>query len=115
MGFDPATIGAAVRTVGSEDIADHIDLNFGCPVAKVTRRGGGAALPWKLDLFTMIVRAAVKEASRFGIPVTIKMRKGIDDDHITYLDAARSAQAEGVAAIALHARTAVQHYSGHAD
>jgi nifR3 family TIM-barrel protein len=114
-GVDPATVGAAVRMVASEDLADHVDLNFGCPVAKVTRKGGGAALPWKLDLFVAIVRAAVTEASRYGIPVTVKMRKGIDDDHITYLDAARAAEAEGVAAVALHGRTAAQYYSGRAD
>jgi nifR3 family TIM-barrel protein len=114
-GVDPATVGAAVRLIASEDRADHIDLNFGCPVPKVTRRGGGAALPWKLDLFASIVRAAVDAASPYGVPVTVKMRKGIDDGHLTYLDAARVAQDAGVAAIALHARTAADYYSGTAD
>ncbi len=80
---------------------------------KVTRRGGGAALPWKLDLFRSIVRSAVQAAG--DVPVTIKMRKGIDDDHLTYLDAGRIAEEEGVAAVSLHARTCAQHYSGHAD
>ena len=114
-GVDPATIAAAVRILVTEDRADHIDLNFGCPVPKVTRKGGGAALPWKRDLFRSIVAAAVREADPFGVPVTVKMRKGIDDDHLTYLEAARAAEAEGVAAIALHARTAAQAYSGTAD
>ena len=114
-GVDPATVGAAVRILVSEDRADHIDLNFGCPVPKVTRKGGGAALPWKHELFRSIVAAAVREAGAYGVPVTVKMRTGIDPDHLTYLDAARAAEEEGVAAIALHARTAAQSYSGTAD
>lgn len=112
-GVDPKTIGDAVRMLVAEDRADHIDLNFGCPVPKVTRKGGGAALPWKQDLFSAIVSSAVKAAG--DIPLTVKMRKGIDGDHLTYLDAARSARDAGVAAIALHARTASEYYSGHAD
>ncbi|MFC8302179.1 tRNA dihydrouridine synthase DusB [Specibacter sp. NPDC057265] len=114
-GVDPETVGKAVRMLVEEDHADHIDLNFGCPVAKVTRRGGGAALPWKLDLFTDIVQTAVREASVGGIPLTIKMRKGIDEDHLTYLEAGRIARDAGVAAVALHGRTANQFYSGKAD
>ena len=114
-GVDPATVGRAVRMLVEEDRADHIDLNFGCPVAKVTRKGGGAALPWKTDLFTGIVRTAVREASKGNIPLTIKMRKGIDEDHLTYLEAGRIARDSGVAAVALHGRTASQFYSGQAD
>ncbi len=114
-GVDPETVGKAVRMLVDEDHADHIDLNFGCPVAKVTRRGGGAALPWKIDLFTAIVQTAVKEASKGGLPLTIKMRKGIDDNHLTYLEAGRIARDAGVAAVALHGRTASQFYSGKAD
>lgn len=95
-GVDPVTVGQAVRMLVDEDRADHIDLNFGCPVPKVTRRGGGSALPWKIDLFTAIVQTAVKEASKGGIPLTIKMRKGIDDDHLTYLDAAASPAMPGL-------------------
>ena len=112
-GVDPRTVAEAVRFLVGEDLADHIDLNFGCPVPKVTRKGGGAALPWKHDLFTDIVQSAVRAAG--DIPLTIKMRKGIDDDHLTYLESARAAQAAGVAAIALHGRTANQFYSGTAD
>ncbi len=114
-GVDPATVGAAVRMLLSEDRADHIDLNFGCPVPKVTRKGGGAALPWKIDLFRAIVSNAVSEATPYDVPVTVKMRKGIDSDHLTFLEAGRIAEGEGVAAVALHARTASQGYSGQAD
>jgi len=112
-GVDPKTVGQAVRMLVAEDRADHIDLNFGCPVPKVTRKGGGAALPWKQDLFASIVQSAVGAAG--DIPVTVKMRKGIDDEHLTYLDAARAARDAGIAAIALHGRTASEYYSGHAD
>jgi nifR3 family TIM-barrel protein len=114
-GVDPATVGAAVRMIADEDLADHVDLNFGCPVPKVTRRGGGAALPYKRALFSDIVGAAVRAAQPRGIPVTVKFRIGIDDEHTTYLDAGRIAAARGAAAVALHARTAAQRYSGHAD
>jgi nifR3 family TIM-barrel protein len=114
-GVDPVTVGVAVRMLVDEDRADHIDLNFGCPVPKVTRKGGGAALPWKATLFRDIVRAAVRAASPAGVPVTVKMRRGIDEDHLTFLDAGRTAEDEGVAAVALHARTAAQHYSGTSD
>jgi nifR3 family TIM-barrel protein len=114
-GVDPATVGAAVRIIAGEDRADHVDLNFGCPVPKVTRKGGGGALPWKRQLFTDIVRAAVRAAEPYGVPVTVKMRKGIDEDHLTYLEAGRIAQDSGAAAVALHARTVAQHYSGEAE
>lgn len=112
-GVDPKTISDAVTMLVAEDRADHIDLNFGCPVPKVTRKGGGAALPWKSELFDAIVNAAVKAAG--DIPVTVKMRKGIDQDHITYLDAGKAARDAGVAAVALHGRTAEEYYSGNAD
>ncbi|MCS5488762.1 tRNA dihydrouridine synthase DusB [Curtobacterium flaccumfaciens pv. beticola] len=112
-GVEPNTVAEAATILVGEDRADHIDLNFGCPVPKVTRKGGGAALPWKLDLFKDLVEKTVKAAG--DVPVTVKMRKGIDADHLTYLDAARIARDAGVAAISLHARTANEHYSGHAD
>ncbi|TFC86866.1 tRNA dihydrouridine synthase DusB [Cryobacterium sp. TMT1-21] len=112
-GVDPKTVSEAVTMLVAEDRADHIDLNFGCPVPKVTRKGGGAALPWKLGLFRQIVEAAVTAGG--SVPVTIKMRKGIDSDHLTYLEAGKAAEGAGVAAIALHARTAAEHYSGQAD
>ncbi|WP_373887312.1 tRNA dihydrouridine synthase DusB [Actinomyces bowdenii] len=119
-GVDPATVGAAVRILVEEDLADHIDLNFGCPVPKVTRKGGGAALPWKRDLLAAIMGEAVRASERAAraarrereVPVTIKMRLGIDESHETFLDAARAAADAGISAVALHARTARQHYSG---
>jgi len=112
-GVDPKTIAEAVTMLVAENRADHIDLNFGCPVPKVTRKGGGAALPYKQDLFSAIVNAAVKAAG--DIPVTVKMRKGIDADHLTFIDAGKAARDAGVAAVALHARTASEYYSGNAD
>lgn len=112
-GVDPVTVGKAVRMIVDEDLADHIDLNFGCPVPKVTRKGGGSALPYKRPLLRAILKQAVSNAG--DLPVTIKMRKGIDDDHMTYLDAGRIAVEEGVTAVALHGRTAAQHYGGTAD
>ncbi|MFI0431787.1 MAG: tRNA dihydrouridine synthase DusB [Candidatus Nanopelagicales bacterium] len=122
-GVDPATVGAAVEMVVAEDLADHIDLNMGCPVPKVTRKGGGAALPWKLDLFAAICVAALDAAASAararGLPepppVTVKMRMGIDVDHLTYLDAGQIAADAGMAWVALHGRTAQQRYSGRAD
>lgn len=114
-GVDPGTVGAAVRMLITEDLADHVDLNFGCPVPKVTRKGGGAALPWKLDLFGEIVAQAVRAADPAGVPVTVKMRTGIDAEHLTYLEAGRRAADEGVAALSLHGRTAADHYSPGAD
>jgi nifR3 family TIM-barrel protein len=112
-GVDPKIIAEAVTMLVAENRADHIDLNFGCPVPKVTKKGGGAALPWKRDLFAAIVNSAVQAAGE--IPVTVKMRKGIDSEHLTYLDAGKTARDAGVAAIALHGRTASDYYSGTAD
>ncbi len=121
-GVDPDTVAAAVTLLVAEDRADHIDINMGCPVAKVTRKGGGAALPWKRDLFTALISGAVDAAETAAKrrrvsppPVTVKMRMGIDDDHLTYLDAGRIAADAGVSWVALHARTAEQMYSGHAQ
>ena len=112
---DPATTYGAARMIADEGLADHIDMNFGCPVPKVTKRGGGAALPYKRRLFGQIVAAAVRATEGAGIPVTVKFRIGIDDEHRTHLDAGRIAESEGAAAVALHARTAAQRYSGTAD
>ena len=112
-GVDPAVVGAAVRIAVEEYGADHVDLNMGCPVPKVTRLGAGAALPVHRALFRNIIRAAVRAAG--VVPVTVKMRKGVDDQNLTYLEAGATAADEGVAAVALHARTAEQLYSGSAD
>jgi nifR3 family TIM-barrel protein len=109
-GVDPHYVGESVARLVGEDRVDHIDLNFGCPVRKVTRRGGGAAIPLKPRLLRRIVRAAVAHAG--SVPVTIKFRIGVSDQHPTYLDTGRVAEDEGCAAVALHARTAAQLYSG---
>ncbi|HEX4978718.1 MAG TPA: tRNA dihydrouridine synthase DusB [Acidimicrobiales bacterium] len=110
---DPAVAGSAVRVLVDEVGVDHVDLNFGCPAAKVTRKGGGAALPVRRALLRSIVRAAVGAAG--GVPVTVKMRLGVDDAHRTATEAARVCEDEGAAAVAIHARTAQQLYAGPAD
>ncbi len=112
-GVDPHYVGEAVKRLVGEGRVDHIDMNFGCPVRKVTRKGGGAAIPVKPRLLAAIVRAAVGGAGR--IPVTIKFRKGIDDSLLTYLRTGEIAESEGCAAVGLHARTAAQLYDGAAD
>ncbi|MFZ1865639.1 MAG: tRNA dihydrouridine synthase DusB [Polyangiales bacterium] len=111
-GVDPYYVGEAVKFLVGEGRVDHVDMNFGCPVPKVTRKGGGSAIPAKPRLLASIVRAAVKNAG--AIPVTIKFRMGIDDGLLTYEDAGRVAEEEGCAAVALHARTAAQLYDGDA-
>jgi len=112
-GVDEHYTGEAVRSLVDRGLVDHIDLNFGCPVRKVTRRGGGAAIPVKPSLLRRIVRAAVQAAG--AVPVTIKFRVGIDARLETFRDAGRIAEDEGCAAVAMHARTAEQHYDGEAD
>ncbi len=112
-GTDPGSLGDAVALLVDRMGVDHIDMNFGCPMAKVTRHGGGAALPWKTDLFRSIIRAAVSNAGQ--VPVTVKFRKGVDEDHLTFIETGMIAEEEGAAAVALHARTARQLYSGEAD
>jgi len=114
-GSDPAALWVAVGVVIESFGAEHVDLNFGCPVPKLTRRGGGGALPWKLNLTRALIEAAVQSADRFGVPVTVKTRLGIDDDHPTFLDVGRVAEDAGAAAVCLHARTVQQAYSGAAD
>jgi nifR3 family TIM-barrel protein len=114
-GTNPDQIGQAIERLASDGRVDHIDLNFGCPARKVTRHGGGAAVPVKRNLMRNILRAAVKAATPYGIPVTVKFRKGISDDLLTFIETGQIAEQEGIAAIALHARTAEQHYAGLAD
>ncbi|MDO5673050.1 MAG: tRNA dihydrouridine synthase DusB [Actinomycetaceae bacterium] len=120
-GVDPGTVARAAEISIQRGYADHIDLNFGCPVPKVTKKGGGSALPWKLGHFAEIVGATVEVARRMSVdrdvpvPVSVKIRTGIDDEHTTYLDAGRLAQDAGVDAVTLHARTTDQFYSGEAD
>ena len=113
-GVDPRYVGEAVRLLVDEGRVDHLDMNFGCPVRKVTSKGGGAAIPLKPRLLQAIVRSAVQAAAG-RVPVTIKFRKGIDERYPTYLEAGRIGQEEGCAAVGLHARTAAQLYDGEAD
>src|SRR5437867_4223157 len=112
-GSDPYYISEAVKRLVNEGRIDHLDMNFGCPVPKITRKGGGAAIPLKPNLLRNIVRAAVSNAQ--NIPVTIKFRMGINADYLTFLTAGRVAEDEGCAAVGLHARTAAQLYHGHAN
>src|SRR5438128_3792973 len=112
-GTDPYYIAEAVKRLVNEGRIDHLDMNFGCPVPKVTRKGGGAAIPVKPNLLRNIVRAAVEHSQH--VPVTIKFRMGINADHLTFLTAGRVAEDEGCAAVGLHARTAAQLYHGHAS
>ena len=114
-GVDPDVMAKATTILCAEFGVGHVDLNFGCPVPKVTRRGGGGALPWKRDRLAAILTATVKAAEPYGVPVTMKTRIGIDGDHETFLDAGRIAADAGCAAIALHARTVKQSYGGQAD
>ena len=109
---DPHYTGEAVRRLVGEGRVDHIDMNFGCPVRKVTRKGGGAAIPAKPRLLAAIIRAAVQAAG--SVPVTIKFRMGINDSLLTYRDSGHIGEEEGCAAVALHARTAAQLYDGEA-
>ena len=114
-GVDPVIVERAAHIIVDNRMADHVDLNFGCPVPKVTRRGGGAALPWKTDLFAELIRRVVAVCRPAGIPVTAKLRAGIDADHMTFHEAGHIAQEEGCAAVTLHARTAQEYYGGHSD
>lgn len=109
-GVDPVHVGEAVRWLVGEGRVDHVDLNFGCPVRKVTRKGGGAAIPVKRNLLRSIVRAAVRGAG--AVPVTMKFRVGVDDELLTFETAGKIGEDEGCAAVGLHARTAAQLYSG---
>jgi nifR3 family TIM-barrel protein len=113
-GSDPAVLGRAVAMLCDEGRVDHVDLNFGCPAAKVTRKGGGAAVPAKANLLRAIVRAAVRAAAPCGVPVTAKFRMGLWETWPTHVRTGLICAEEGVAWIALHARTVEQHYAGSA-
>ena len=112
-GVDPVSLGEATRRLVGEGKVDHIDMNFGCPVRKVTSKGGGSAIPVKPRLMRRLVRAVVEASG--DVPVTIKFRLGIDDDYRTFLSSGEIGEGEGCAAVGLHARTASQLYDGEAD
>ena len=111
-GVEPESLGEATRRLVGSGYVDHIDLNFGCPVRKVTSKGGGSAIPLKPRLLRRLVRAVVSNAG--DIPVTMKFRTGIDERYLTYRDAGRVGEEEGCDAVGLHARTAAQLYDGEA-
>jgi nifR3 family TIM-barrel protein len=111
-GTDPAYVGRAIALLVSKRWVDHIDLNFGCSVPKVTRQGGGAALPHRPKLVERILTRAVEAAD--GIPVTAKFRMGLTDTHLNYVQTGLIAEQCGCAAVTLHARTAEQYYDGEA-
>jgi tRNA-dihydrouridine synthase B len=110
-GDDPQTMALAAKVV-RECGADIVDINFGCPAPKVTKTNGGSACLRDPDRCEAIMRAVVDAVD---CPVTMKMRLGWNDDALVYLEVARRAQAAGVQAVTLHARTAKQFYKGGAD
>lgn len=110
-GDDPATMALAAKVV-RECGADIVDINFGCPAPKVTKTNGGSACLRDPQRCEAIMRAVVEAVD---CPVTMKMRLGWSEDALVYLDVARRAQAAGIAAVTLHARTAKQFYKGEAD
>ncbi len=111
-GVEPVSLGEAARRLVGDGHVDHIDMNFGCPVRKVTSKGGGAAIPVKPNLLRRLVRAVVTNAG--DVPVTIKFRMGVHDELLSYMDAGRIGEEEGCVAVGLHARTAAQFYAGQA-
>jgi tRNA-dihydrouridine synthase B len=110
-GDDPQVMAHAARVV-RECGADIVDINFGCPAPKVTKTNGGSACLRDPDRCEAIMRAVVQAVD---CPVTMKMRLGWSQEQLVYLDVARRAQAAGVRALTLHARTAKQFYKGSAD
>jgi nifR3 family TIM-barrel protein len=112
FGCEPRSMGESARKLRDGLDVDHIDINFGCPVPKVTRKGMGAAAVVDTENFRQVVRAVVKAAD--PVPVTIKVRLGMREDLFTFREAGEVAEGEGCAYIALHGRTARQMYSGKA-
>jgi nifR3 family TIM-barrel protein len=110
-GDDPATMAAAAKVV-RECGADIVDINFGCPAPKVTKTNGGSACLRDVDRCEAIMQAVVDAVD---CPVTMKMRLGWSESDLVYIDVAKRAQAVGVQAVTLHARTARQFYKGSAD
>jgi tRNA-dihydrouridine synthase B len=130
--IDPAEVPVAIQLFGGDPndfsraisrILEHpilgqcslIDLNMGCPVTKVVGRGEGAALMKTPDLAARIIEASVKAAAPFGKPVTVKFRKGWDDEMVNTAAFAHTCEEAGASALTIHGRTRKQMYSGHAD
>lgn len=111
FGSDPQIMGQMGRKL-EEYPFDILDVNMGCPAPKIVKNGEGSALTKKPELVGQIVRALVENQSK---PVTIKFRKGFDDEHLNAVEIAKIAEANGAAAVAVHGRTREQYYSGKAD
>lgn len=111
FGSDPKILGEMGKKIEAYPI-DIIDVNMGCPAPKIVKNGEGSAITKNPQLVGEIVRALVEGQKK---PVTIKFRKGFDDDHINAPEIARIAEANGAAAVAVHGRTREQYYSGKAD
>lgn len=113
FGSDPQIMGDIARRLEDEGVPfDILDINMGCPVPKVVNNGEGSALMRQPLLAGQIVEAMARATSR---PVTVKIRKGFDDEHVNAPEMAYIAQESGAAAVAVHGRTREQYYSGKAD
>lgn len=112
FGSEPDVMADMARRLNEyEDIA-IIDINMGCPAPKIVKNGEGSALSLKPDLVARIVEAVAKASDK---PVTIKFRKGFDDDHINAVEMGKIAENNGAAAVTVHGRTREQYYAGKAD
>ncbi len=111
FGSDPEIISKIAHQIEDKPF-DILDLNMGCPVPKIVNNGEGSALMKNPKLAGEIIRETVKA---IGKPVTVKIRKGFDDEHINAVEMAKIAEDAGAAAVAVHGRTREQFYSGRAD
>lgn len=111
FGSDPKIMSEMAKRIEERPFA-ILDINMGCPVPKVVKNGEGSALMKEPKLVYEIVSAVVKA---IGKPVTVKIRKGFDDDHVNAVEIARIIEEAGAAAVAVHGRTREQYYSGKAD
>lgn len=110
FGSDPSVMGQAAKIV--EQYADIIDINMGCPAPKVVKNGDGSKLLLNLELVGNIVKEVVQNTTK---PVTVKIRKGWDDEHIVAVEVAKVIEKAGASAITVHGRTREQYYSGQVD
>lgn len=111
FGSDPEAMAEATRMIEDRDF-EILDINMGCPVPKVVNNGDGSALMKNPVLAGKVIEAVVKNTKR---PVTVKIRKGFDDEHVNAVEMAHVAEESGAKAVAVHGRTREQYYSGKAD